>query len=300
MAVPVLTEATFAAAGTRLVLEQACQLAGIDSTGARLLRHQTNAVWLLAARGLIVKISRPAANADRERATLALAGWLAAEDFPALAPTMLEPQRVGGCLVTIWPYLPQDGLPPVQAADLGHPLRTLHTLHPPMGLPRLAAVAAIRHSLAASRILAPADRTFLEARCDDLARRLAGVHHALPTGLIHADPHHANALATPSGTTLLIDWDSACLGPPEWDLVTIEVHCRRFYSGSGQSERFSTAYGLDIRNWTGFETYRDLRELRMISTNARKSPPGSPEAAEVHRRIIQVRDQDTRTPWRRL
>jgi len=49
--------------------------------------------------------------------------------------------------------------------------------------------------------------------------------------------------------------------------------------------QFCRSYGLDIRDWTGYHWLRNVRELRMITTNARKSTPGSDVAAEVLRRI---------------
>jgi hypothetical protein len=91
---------------------------------------------------------------------------------------------------------------------------------------------------------------------------------------------------------VLSDWDSAVIGPVEWDLATIEVHCRRFGFPEQEYQNFCTRYGRDIREWDGFATMRDLRELRMVTTNARKSPPGSPQAAEVHRRIAALEAND--------
>ena len=83
---------------------------------------------------------------------------------------------------------------------------------------------------------------------------------------------------------MLCDWDSAAIGPVEWDLVTIEVHCRRFGFPEQEYQDFCARYGRDVREWDGFSTFRDLRELRMVTTNARKSAAGSPQAAEVRRR----------------
>jgi aminoglycoside phosphotransferase (APT) family kinase protein len=50
-----------------------------------------------------------------------------------------------------------------------------------------------------------------------------------PPRLIHGDPQHRNALWDEENKRpVLSDWDSAVIGPVEWDLATIEVHCRRF------------------------------------------------------------------------
>ncbi|GAB3168940.1 hypothetical protein GCM10027059_32820 [Myceligenerans halotolerans] len=58
-------------------------------------------------------------------------------------------------------------------------------------------------------------------------------------------------------------------------------------------EEFCRRYGRDIREWSSYEWLRDVRELRMITTNARKSPPGSPAAAEVRRRLDSLRKGET-------
>lgn len=53
---------------------------------------------------------------------------------------------------------------------------------------------------------------------------------------------------------------------------------------------------MTSREWSGYGTFKDLRELGMITTNARKSAAGSPQAEEVHRRIAQL-DDDPSSRW---
>jgi hypothetical protein len=79
------------------------------------------------------------------------------------------------------------------------------------------------------------------------------------------------------------------MGRPEWDLVTVEVHCRRFAHDPDEYENFCRDYGFDVREWSGYPWLRDLRELRMITTNSCKTTPGSPGAREVLRRIEGLR-----------
>ena len=116
------------------------------------------------------------------------------------------------------------------------------------------------------------------------------------SGLIQSDPQVRNALRRDDGTPVLADWDSASTGPRMWDIATVAVHCRRF--GSHDFGDFVTAYGRDPRDWDHFEDLCLLRELQMIATNARKSAPGSPAAAEVHHRIAGLReDLQELTAW---
>ncbi|MFE7114016.1 hypothetical protein ACFU99_01125 [Streptomyces sp. NPDC057654] len=55
-----------------------------------------------------------------------------------------------------------------------------------------------------------------------------------------------------------------------------------------------------MSDWPGFRTLRDIRELRMITTNAKKAlhNPGSLE--EVERRIDGLRREDVALQWRIL
>jgi hypothetical protein len=98
---------------------------------------------------------------------------------------------------------------------------------------------------------------------------------------------------------LLCDWDSAVWGPTEWDLVTIEVHCRRFGHGPDHYRRFAEEYGYDVTTWEDYPVLRDLRELRMITTNARKAPTRA-ALEEVRRRVDALRAGVTDLRWRIL
>ncbi len=295
-----LTEATFTPDTTQHVLAKVCRQVGLDPGDAVLLRHQTNAVYLLPRAEIVVKIARPSERVEDLDRTLKLVRWIADQGILTVPPSSHDqPLRADGCLATFWPYISQQDQPRVTAGDLGGPLRIVHTMTPPMDLPPLDIIDGIRDSIASSRILTDDERRFLTEYGDDLAADASSVRRELPSGLIHEDPQHHNALGVQQGTAL-IDWDSACVGPREWDLVTIEIHCRRFFPDPQEYQQFVNAYGLDIRDWSGYATFRDLRELRMITTNARKSAPGSPSAAEVHSRIAQLRQGEADLLWNRL
>ncbi|WP_020385168.1 aminoglycoside phosphotransferase family protein [Kribbella catacumbae] len=295
-----ITETTFTPETTQRVLADVCHQAGIDAAGAVLLRHQTNAVYLLPRSEIVVKIARPGEQPDDLNRTLALVRWIVGQDILAVPPSPhLQPLESAGCLATFWPYIDQTDQPRVTAADLGHPLKVLHTLAPPLDLPPLDLIDGIRNSIASSRILSAPEQQFLTTYSDETAAAAASVHYELPPGLIHEDPQHHNALQMKQGTAL-IDWDGACIGPREWDLVTIEIHCRRFFPDPDEYTQFVDVYGIDIRDWSGYKAMRDLRELRMITTNARKSAPGSPPAAEVHTRIAQLQRGEDNLMWNRL
>ncbi|MGZ3144447.1 phosphotransferase family protein [Lentzea chajnantorensis] len=290
---PRLTESTFEPDRTALVAAEASRRAGLDPAGMVLLRHQTNAVYRLVTAPVIVKVLRP--NIRHTENVVRLVRWLSERHVPTLSLLDIEqPLDITGCAVTLWPYLPQNR--EMSAGEIAEPLFSLHRLTTaPIELPQLDALGAIRRSIDSSTIVSAAERNRLERHLSDVTSRLQQVELSEPR-LIHGDPQHRNTLWDESGQAVLCDWESAVFGPAEWDLVTIEVHCRRFGFPPEQYDNFCERYGRDVREWDGYEVFRDLRELRMITTNARKSAPGTPQAAEVTRRIAQLGD-DHAQPW---
>lgn len=288
----------FAEEQTRPVLAEVCHLVGRSAARARLIRHHTNAVY--AVDDLVVKIAPAGVRPDRLRTVVTVVDWLTTLGFPTVTlwPGLPQPLEVGGHGVTIWQRLDPGS---VTTAELGALLRRLHTLpEPPVQLPRLDPIAGIRRSVGSSTILTAADRDLLLNRLNILTGRWRDMRFPRGAGLIQSDPQIRNALRRPDGTAVLADWDGACIGPREWDIATVAVHCRRF----GAAETFTDfviTYGWDPTTWDAFEDLCQLRELQMIATNARKSAPGSPAADEVHHRISGVRQEARElTAWQIL
>lgn len=270
------------------ILNRACEAVGLDGDGAHLLRGHTNAVVLLDKAPVVVKIARRGTPVTEVQRTVRLVQWLIDSAFPTvrLHPGVVQPQVVDGHPVTFWTYLPQPEDDPITAERLAKPLSMLHTLAAPeFGLPAHDNVRAIRYSLGKTASLPRSDVAFLTEQTDRLERDLAQVEFVLPPGLIQGDPQHRNALQDGGGGVVLCDWDTVCVGQPEWDLVTIEVHCRRFGYPPAHYHSFATAYGFDVRQWPGFATLRDLRELQMITTNARKTHHAPDSLHEVQQRV---------------
>ncbi|MBF6212187.1 phosphotransferase [Nocardia puris] len=294
-----LTEQTFTPERTRSVLTSACEIAGLDPSGATVLRHHTNAVYLLPGESVVVKIGRPR-DTTRFAAIVEFVQWLEGHTVPTvpLHPGVVQPITLAGCPVTFWQYLEQHNA--IRAQQLAVPLARLHACPlPPNDLPWFGiedTFASITRSIDHSRILTPDDRALLRHHRDELARQAPDVTFDLLPSVIHGDAHHHNALHDPAGAAVLCDWDGAAIGPPEWDLVTLEVHNRRFSHPPTDYKQFCSLYGLDIRDWSSYPWLRDLRELRMITTNARKSAPGTAASGEVSRRIAALRSR-LHTSW---
>ncbi|MFE1782259.1 phosphotransferase [Streptomyces sp. NPDC059506] len=301
MTAPAPVHGGFSQHEMQTVLDRACAAAGLDSTDAGILRGHTNAVVRLARDPVVVKIARRGSRMESVERTVHLVQWLMSQGFPtvALHPGLQQPIVVDGHAVTFWTYLPQPEHP-VAARQIAGPLRTLHSFtSSPVQLPHLDNIGAIRRSISVITSVPVDVRKFLSARVDHLEARLMGLCFDLRPSVIQSDPQHRNALHHGDGA-VLCDWDTAAIGQPEWDLVTIEIHCRRFGYGRDHYQAFADAYGYDITQHPGYPVLRDLRELRMVTTNAKKTAhtPGSLE--EVERRIEGFRQQDVELPWRIL
>lgn len=298
MTAPAPLHGGFAASQMYDLLERACAHAGLSTAGAELLRGHTNAVVRLCAEPVVVKIARKGTPVEAVERTVAFVRWLTEQGFPTvpLASGIDQPQVVDDHPVTFWTYLPQNDAS-VQAVGLAEPLRALHELtKPPMRLRSLDNVAAIRRSLAATLTLSGEEVEFLGQRTEVLARALAQIRFALPTAVVQGDPQHRNALRD-GRRTVLCDWDTVAYGQPEWDLVTVEIHCRRFGYGAEHYQRFARAYGFDVTSWSGYPVLRELRELRMITTNARKANHTQGTLEEVRRRIRGYREDNGALQW---
>ncbi|MGY3334072.1 hypothetical protein ACVW0K_000171 [Streptomyces filamentosus] len=281
----------------RRILERAARAAGIDHSGARLLRGQTNAVVLLEGAGVVAKIARKGSRTDDAVRTVAFVRWLTAVGFPTvpLRPGD-QPVVVDGHAVTFWQHLPQPPHP-VAAHQLAGPLRALHTLPaPPVALPARDDLAAIRRSLSTTTCLPPRTLARLGEHADRLEADLAAVEFPLAPGVIQGDPQHRNALHLGTGA-VLCDWDTVAFGRPEWDLVTVEVHCRRFGYGRRHYAAFAEAYGWDVTRWPGHPVLAAVRELRMITTNARKVHHAPATLEEVERRVDGLLRGDASLRW---
>ncbi|MET9290830.1 phosphotransferase [Streptomyces sp. NPDC003077] len=279
------------------ILRQACATAGLDSTGAQLLRGHTNAVVRLATSPVVVKIARRGSHPSDVERTVRFVRWLMEQNFPTAPLHPVEqPVLVGQHAVTFWTYLPQPSHP-VAAQQLAKPLYALHSLPtPPVALPSLDPVGAIRSSLTKITDLPGPATRFLSQRLDRLVGQLAEVRFPSPETVVQGDPQHRNALHD-GHDAVLCDWDTVALGHREWDLVTIEIHCRRFGYSAAHYRAFAETYGYDITRWAGYPVLRDLRELRMITTNARKIRYAPDSRVEVERRIDGLQCEDTQLCW---
>jgi hypothetical protein len=281
-------------------LTAVCAAAGLDPAGARLLRCTNNAVFELAGVPVVVRIV--ASNALRHRVdkVVRVATWLAAHDLPAvrLVPGIVQPVAAGEYLATVWETVPHGGRK-ARGRDLAKLLRLLHELpEASFPLPAWEPLDDVRRRIGEADGLGAADLAFLQERCDEVSARLAAVEYVLPTSLLHGDAHLGNLIPSPAGP-VLCDFDSASLGPPEWDLTPLAVGVVRFGEPAGRYRELVRSYGFDVTRWEGFPVLREVRELKLI-TSVLPILSSRPEVRpELFRRLADVRRGDRSARWAR-
>jgi len=277
---------------------QACQIAGLQSSGARLLRRHANAVYLLPDANIVARVgdSRPATVEKASRGVM-ITRWLAELGFPAVKPIDIkQPIVLDTAVVTFWRYYPQDdrGYPP--ASHLGRLLRQLHQAgNPPVSLPDYRPLAHFRNVLDTATGLIDRDLTFLEDRHRALIAAFDEMAFLLPGGLIHGDAAASNTLWD-GDRVVLSDWDAVCTGPREQDLALTHQNARIGLPHIDR-EAFAQSYGFDVTKWVGYPILRDIQELHTLTSLIRIAPHDQAVADQLHLRITCLRHKDFTTRW---
>ncbi|MCG0067327.1 aminoglycoside phosphotransferase family protein [Streptomyces tricolor] len=293
--------AEFTAEGLEPVLREACARAGLDSSGAELLRLGSNAVYRLTSLPVIVRIARDLSTlAEMERA-VSVARWLASQDFPSMRvlASVTQPLVVGGLVATFWESV-QDREEYATVGELADLLRRLHWLEEPesLGLPYFDPLAKLAASLAGLDGVSAEDRTFLEERAATIAKDYDRLDFVLPFGMIHGDASIGNILRHRDGHAVLIDLDGFALAPREWDLIQTAIFYDRYgWHTKAEYAEFVHRYGFDVMNWPGYETLADLRELMMVSWLGHQVTTSERSAVEFARRVRSLRTGEGRDEW---
>jgi hypothetical protein len=292
-----LSEGRYTRPKLALALAEVCAAAGLDASGARLLRFVNNGVFLLREHPVIVRIVLAPSFAYRAGHVVEATRWLTENgvDSVRLLPGVEQPLRVDGHLATLWEAVPDCGYEP-GGADLAQLLKQVHSLPVPDSMPPWRPMEDVRRRLADAEEIDAADRDFLERRCDDVQERLERLEFPLPPSVIHGDAHLGNVIPGPEGP-VLCDLDSLSVGPPEWDLTPMAVGQLRMGHPPERYRALADAYGFDVTRWSGFQVLRDLRELKITVSvlPILRSNPGI--RGELHRRLRSMRAGNVAAQW---
>ena len=285
---------------SRDALEQACAAAGIDTDGARLLRVGSNTVYRLK-QPVIVRVSRPGADADQVRRTVAVARWLESAGYPAVrAADVDQPVTVDGQLVTFWEAVSDDGDQYASTAEVAEVLVKLHSLTAPddLHLPELAPFANAPRRIETNTWLNQEDRAFLITMLPQMRAAYDGLEFTWPPGVIHGDANVGNVLRDRHGTPVVIDLDGFAIGPREWDLALTAIYYDSFgWHTREEYEDFVRVYGFDIMDWPGYPVMRAVREFLMVTWVIQKAAESAQAAAEARKRIAALRTGAGRKDW---
>src|SRR6266508_3866509 len=146
--------------------------------------------------------------------------------------------------------------------------------------------------------MSDAQRRWLRGRIAELREQWPALALPRPPGLIHGDAHPNNLMRSASGGILLGDWDHVAVGPREWDLAQVHYTRRRFGRPSKEDiEGFTSAYGWDIRTWTGLETMIAVREVTGLSAYIRTAATKASAHQELAQRLETLQCHDTAARW---
>jgi Phosphotransferase enzyme family len=291
----------FSADSTLRTLGIACASAGLGPGGAELIRLGENAIYRLLSVPLVARIARTIDYLPDVETEVAAARWLESESFPAvrLSGPVDQPIVADGRVVTFW-ELVAERTEYGTVAELGVLLRRLHSLEPPpsLVLPGLRPFARVDARIGGAD-LAGDDRAFLRRRLADLREQYARLEFVLPAGPVHGDANVGNIIRRQAdGVAVLIDLDGFASGPREWDLVLTAMYFERFGWHTAQEYAdFVAGYGFDVLGWPGYPVLRDVRELIMVAWLAQNTRESPEIAAEVAKRIADLRAGSGRRDW---
>ncbi len=280
------------------ILAAACTRARLDARGAVLLRYHVNAVFHLPHEGAVARMSA-SRRIEQARTGVRVTRWLCTKGFPAAEPLDVEqPVEVGDQVVTFWRYYDQTDrrLPPLR--ELARLLRHLHSFDlPPFPLATYRPLDSFCEELKTHgpTVLDAPGYDFLYRRAAELLRASRELTSALGPGLIHGDARRGNMLWN-GETVVLGDWDSVSSGPRELDLV-ISYQGTRYGRSEADLDDFARVYGWDVRQWPGYTTLRDIRDLQTLGAPLRLAVGRSDVADELHHRVRGLRAGDQAQQW---
>jgi aminoglycoside phosphotransferase (APT) family kinase protein len=278
-------------------LIHAAAKAGLSCPAVELIRAGENHIYRLGD-GVVGRVARPGEAASVERETT-VARWLNANGIPAIRPIDVDqPILVGERAVTFW-----EELPPHRNGDVTQVatvLKKLHALPVPDQLQhlKLTPFVRLRERISDAHLISADDRTWLLGHLSVLEQRWASRTTGAPECVIHGDAWAGNVVHAEGLGATLLDLERCSVGPPEWDLTSTAVRYTTFGTMDAEEyEQFCAAYGQDVTRWDGYETMRDIRELRVTCYAVQRAHDDTRLAQEAQLRIACLRGQRGPRPW---
>jgi aminoglycoside phosphotransferase (APT) family kinase protein len=293
-----MTSTSAADVESRHAMQVACQMVGLDSRQAELIRLGENAIYRLPGE-VVVRIGRRGqlASAAKE---VHVARWLELVGVPAVQviPDVGQPVDVDGQPVTFWRELPshQHGTP----AQVAEALRRLHAVARPttFDLPPIAPFVRFEERISSASNLPDDDRAWMRAYLEELREGYAHIPAGLQECVVHGDAWIGNVVSAADGRTVFLDLERTAVGPPEWDLVHTAIkHSSFAWITAEQYREFCEIYGHDVTDWAGFGLLRDIREFRMTCMAVQVAAADAAYREQAAHRLACIRGLNGPRPW---
>lgn len=280
------------------VLRAAARTAGLDASGAELIRDGSHAMYRLRG-GVVARVGRKGTVGTAELEVrvsrwLSEAGVRVTEALPDLAQPVVVDERP----VTWWRLLPHHR--PATPAELGGLLRQLHRL-PASSAPPLPAAdpfTGLSERLANAQGIEASDRRWLDERLDNLREQYWDLTSGVASRVIHGDAWQGNVAVPEVGKPVLLDLEHVSIGDPDWDLVPMAVDYVDFGRLSAEDyASFMEAYGgRDVVETSGFRVLAEVQEIRWVCFVVDKAAVSRSARREARHRIACLRGAIPR-PW---
>ena len=247
------------------------QQAGLNCASLRLVRFRQNALFRLLDRQLTLRIYSPHEDPSRAKVMVDCAKLLETHGFPSVRlwhEADPQPLNILGFEVTVWKWIEQVRNNADAFSNFGHLLRRFHDLDGKldMEMPPFDPLMKIRRRIERLSHAEKFPREYLAVLRSAL--HTAGQREAtlrdsmLGVGMIHGDALLGNTINSAAGLQL-IDFDSVCYGPREWDLVPSLIAATRFDRGMQSWSDFLHGYGVAPERLAQLEAANIVKQLSM-------------------------------------
>jgi hypothetical protein len=254
---------------------------GVGAERPAILADSNNTIVWLAPAPIVAKVGTSHfrdAELESLARELAVSAHLSGLGAAVVAPVRglaAGPHRWRDLTLTLWQYAEPSGTVAPEPAEAAAAMSAVHDALAvfPGSLPRFELeLADARRFLRPERspTLLDSDRHFLLSVVGEVEERLGG--WVTEPRALHGSPHAGNWLRTTQGL-LLLDFETACRGPLEWDLAALDDAAVQLFAE------------------VDFELVALLRRMRSVCVAAKcwvepNRAPEVREAARVHLKLL--------------
>ena len=280
------------------VVDAAAALCDVRAAHRKVLSDGRRATIALIEAEVVVRARAADADPGGLIHELEFAQLSADHAIPVIEPA--HPELIwtaDGAAASVWPLLDTDGadtadwrwLGEVAAAVEQLPAASLAFRSDPVGR-IIENLSVYEHWPAASPVALDLART----RLDEMRRLLEGI--VTTAVVVHGDLHPRNVVVSRGGP-ILIDFDLAGVGLPNWDASIAALFLTHFGLRTTDFRQFIRGLGRDPRDDPTFSILTAVQELLCISYVMRRVAESAPAHEELARRIRRLEGRADTSRW---